>query len=558
MDVTQTRASEELCIHRLLRFHAERIPDAIAIAAPGRKPLTYNRLLSQIDYVVNILNRAGIGRNDRVAVVLPDGPEMAVAFLAVAAGATCAPLNAAYRASEFDFYLSDLNAKALIIPFGSDSSAIAMAQKRGIVVMQLSPALEAEAGFFTLTSEERLRPEYGGVAQPTDIALTLHTSGTTSRPKLVPLTQVNICTSAHNSIVALELSSRDRCLNVMPLFHIHGLMVILSSLAIGGSIVCCRNVDSNFFRCMEEFRPSWYTASPAIHQAILAQAKWNSNIVNDCPLRFIRSSSSPLPPKVMAELESIFKVPVIESYAMTEAAYQISSNRLPPGNRKIGSVGVEAGPEIGVMDDSGNLLPHSNTGEIVIRGPNITKGYENNPAANATSFTSGWFRTGDVGHLDADGYLFITGRLKEIINRGGEKISPREVDEVIMQHPAVAQVATFAVPHRVLGEDVAAAIVLREDTVATENDIREFVLDRLADFKVPRQIVIVDAIPKGPTGKLQRVGLAERLGITASSQSKQRPKVSYVAPQDASRNDVISNLRSSTGSRQDRDSGQLF
>jgi len=252
----------------------------------------------------------------------------------------------------------------------------------------------------------------------------------------------------------LELSSSDR-LNVMPLFHIHSLMAILSSLTAGGSVVFGSNPDlSDSFECMEEFRPSWYTASPTIHQFILGQAAWNQNIVARCPLRFIRSASSAFPPKVMAKLESVFRAPVIESYAMTEASHQISSNPLPPGKRKVGSVGVAAGLEVGIMDDSGNLLPHDNTGEIAIRGANVMEGYENNPTANKEAFTNGWLRTGDQGHLDTDGYLFVTGRLKEIINRGGEKVSPREVDEVIMEHPAVAQVATFAIPHPVLGEDV--------------------------------------------------------------------------------------------------------
>jgi oxalate---CoA ligase len=506
---------EHLTIHHLLGAQAARTPDAIAIAAPGRTLLTYRQLLIQVDNVVKMLDLMGLGRGDRIAMVLPNGPEMAVAFLGVAAGATCAPLNPAYRDNEFAFYLSDLKAKALIVQSETDSPAISVAQRNRIPIIQLTRAARKEAGIFTLTGDGCSNPECGGSAKSDDVALALHTSGTTSRPKLVALTQANICTSAYNSVAALELSSSDRCLNVMPLFHIHGLMVILSSLAAGASVLCTPEPDlSDFFRCMEEFHPSWYTASPTMHHTILAQAKQNRNIIARRPLRFIRSSSSPLPPKIMAELESVFSAPVIESYAMTEASYQISSNPLPPGKRKIGSVGVVMGLEVAIMDDLGNLLPRTDTGEIVIRGSNVTRGYENNPAANAASFSNGWFKTGDVGHLDADGYLFIEGRLKEIINRGGEKISPHEVDEVIMQHPSVAQVATFAVPHPVLGEDVAATIVLREDISATENEIREFAFDRLAYFKVPRQVIIVDEIPKGPTGKVQRVGLAEKLGLS--------------------------------------------
>lgn len=514
------------CIHHLIAAQAKRTPDAIGIAAPGRAPLTYRRLRDHIDDVVATLNAMGMGRNDRVAIVLPNGPEMAVAFIAVAAGATSAPLNPAYRANEFDFYLSDLNAKALIIQSGMDSPAIAVAQARGIPIIELSPVLEAEAGILTLKGDKHSRAARNGFAQPNDVALVLHTSGTTSRPKIVPLTQTNLCTSAHNIRVALELVDSDRCLNVMPLFHIHGLMAAtLSSLATGASVVCTPGFYApKFFEWMDEFRPTWYTAVPTMHQAILARAASNREIIARCPLRFVRSSSSSLPPQVMAELESVFNAPVIEAYGMTEASHQMASNPLPPRQRKPGSVGVAAGPEVAIMDEAGNLLPPGETGEIVIRGANVTQGYENNPTANESAFTNGWFRTGDQGFMDNDGYLFITGRLKEIINRGGEKIAPREVDEALLDHPAVAQAVTFAVPHATLGEDVAAAVVLRENASVTEREIRELAFARLADYKVPSQVLIVDEIPKGPTGKLQRIGLADKLAP--------KLKAEFVAPRD--------------------------
>jgi acyl-CoA synthetase (AMP-forming)/AMP-acid ligase II len=250
-----------------------------------------------------------------------------------------------------------------------------------------------------------------------------------------------------------------------------------------------------------------------MHQTILARAGKHAPVIRANPLRFIRSSSSALPPQVIGELEATFNAPVIESYGMTEAAHQMTSNLLPPGVRKPGTVGVAAGPEVAIMDADGGLLRAGKPGEIVIRGPNVTAGYQNNPKANAEAFTNGWFRTGDQGVMDEDGYIFITGRLKEIINRGGEKISPREVDEVLMDHPAVRQVVTFAVPHAKLGEDVAAAVVLREGAGATEKELREFAGTRLAPFKVPRTILFLDEIPKGATGKLQRIGLAQKLGL---------------------------------------------
>jgi acyl-CoA synthetase (AMP-forming)/AMP-acid ligase II len=301
----------------------------------------------------------------------------------------------------------------------------------------------------------------------------------------------------------------------MPLFHIHGLMAgVLASLAAGAQVSCTPGFNAlRFYAWLEEVRPSWYTAVPTMHQAILARAERHREVVARSRLRFIRSSSAPLPPQVMAELEATFDVPVIEVYGMTEAAHQMTSNPLPPGTRKPGSVGIAAGPEVGIMDERGNLLDRGQIGEVVVRGPNVMPGYEANPEANAAAFTNGWFRTGDQGVLDGDGYLRITGRLKELINRGGEKISPVEIDEALMQHPAVQQVVSFAMPHATLGDEVAAAVVLRDGQVTSERELRRFAASCLPHFKVPRRIVIVSELPKGATGKLQRIGLAMKLGL---------------------------------------------
>ena len=352
-------------------------------------------------------------------------------------------------------------------------------------------------------------------AGPDDLALILHTSGTTSRPKIVPLTHRNVCASACNVRDTVALSPADCGMNIMPMFHIHGLIAgLLAPLAGGGTIYCTPGFNAlKFFGWMSDARPTWYTAVPTMHQTIVARADKSKAVIAANPLRFIRSSSSSLPPQVIGELEAVFGAPLIESYGMTEAAHQMSSNPLPPAKRIPGSVGLAAGPDVAIMDSEGQLLTRGATGEIVIRGPNVTAGYENNPKANAEAFSHGWFRTGDQGVMDAEGYLSITGRLKEIINRGGEKNSPREVDEVLMDHPAVAQVVTFAVPHDKLGEDVAAAVVLREGKTATERELRDFVAARLIDFKVPRKVLVLDEIPKGATGKLQRIGLAQKLGL---------------------------------------------
>ncbi len=343
----------------------------------------------------------------------------------------------------------------------------------------------------------------------------LHTSGTTSRPKIVPLSHINVTASAYHIGQTLRLTPDDVCLNIMPLFHIHGLIAAtLSSLAAGGQVVCTPGFNAlKFFSWIEEANPTWYTAVPTMHQMILSRADRQADVIKASRLRFIRSSSSSLPPQVMEALEATFGVPVIEAYGMTEASHQMTSNPLPPAAHYAGCVGVASGPEVAIMDEDGALLPAGEIGEVVIRGRNVTQGYEANPEANAKAFTNGWFRTGDQGAIDADGYLRLTGRLKELINRGGEKISPLEVDTVIMDHPAVAQVVTFAMPHDKLGEDIAAAVVLREGAACDERELRGFVGERLADFKVPRKVLFLDEIPKGATGKLQRIGLAEKLGL---------------------------------------------
>jgi acyl-CoA synthetase (AMP-forming)/AMP-acid ligase II/thioesterase domain-containing protein len=503
-------------IYPLIVNGARRCPDAIAVTAPDRTPLTYRTLQQQIEYVVSTLNTWGIGRNDRVAVVLPNGPDMAVTFLAIAAGATCAPLNPRYRVAEFEFFLSDLNAKALILPVGLDSPALQVAQQQHIRIIRLSPL--PTAGRFVLTAELEATASPPIFTQPDDVALILHTSGTTSRPKMVPLTHINLCTSAHNIRESLQLSKQDRCLNIMPLFHIHGLVgALLSSLSAGASIVCTPGFYApKFYDWLKQYQPSWYSAVPTMHQEILTRFDQQHDLDVSC-LRFIRSSSAALPPTVMSGLESAFHVPVIEAYGMTEASHQMACNPLPPRVRKTGSVGQATGIDIAIMDPDGNLLQPGEPGEIVIRGRTVTNGYEHNPTANAKAFTHGWFRTGDKGYLDADNYLVLQDRLKEIINRGGEKISPREVDEILLRHPDVLQAVTFAVPHPKLGEAVAAAVVLRNPSMVTEWDIQQFVAARITDFKVPTRILILKEIPKGPTGKIQRIGMAQRLGITLLS-----------------------------------------
>jgi oxalate---CoA ligase len=489
---------------------------ADAIGAPNKPWLTHGALRRQVADTAAALNAMGIGRGDRVAIVLPNGPEMASAFLSIASSATAAPLNPAYNERECGFYLDDLGAKALVVLNDTASLARTAAQTAGIPVIELIPG-DGQAGRFTLHADRRITgaPERPGMARPEDVALILHTSGTTARPKIVPLTHANVMASAYHIGVSLRLDQSDLCLNVMPLFHIHGLIAaLLASLTAGGAVCCTPGLNGfRFFSWFADVRPTWYTAVPTMHQTLLELAPRFQNRIANNRLRFIRSSSASLPPSVMNDLEAAFGVPVIEAYGMTEAAHQMTANPLPPHARFAGSVGIAAGPEVAVMDDAGNLLRPGEIGEVVVRGPNVIQAYENNPEANASAFRNGWFRTGDQGVLDGDSYLRLTGRLKEVINRAGEKISPLEVEAVLLEHPAIRQAVVFAIRDHLMGEVVGAAVVLHADMTVSETDLRDFVAIHVAAFKVPRNIVALPELLKGPTGKLQRIGLAEQLGL---------------------------------------------
>lgn len=484
---------------------------APAILAPGRAPLRYAELRDAVVRLGGQLCALGIGRGDRVALVLPNGPEMAVAFLAVASCATAAPLNPEYRRDELGFYLDDVGAVALVTlesdPTGARKAVPPRARCLSLVGEGAGLELRDGPSAPSRTSQQ--------AATADDCALVLHTSGTTARPKIVPLLQRHLFASARNVAASLALTPADRCLEVMPLFHIHGLVAgLLAPLVSGGSTVCAPGFDAlRFFAWLAEFQPTWYTAVPTMHQLVLRRAGRGGPERGELTLRFARSSSAALPVPVLEELERVLGVPVVEAYGMTEAAHQMATNPLPPAPRKPGSVGRASGVEICILDERGERLPPFARGEVAIRGASVIEAYENAPAANATSFRDGWFRTGDQGYLDQDDYLFLTGRLKELINRGGEKVSPLEVDEVLLRHPSVAQAVSFAMPHARLGEEVAAAVVLIPEADATERELIDFVSARLARFKVPRRVVLLDDLPKGPTGKVQRVGLAQRLGL---------------------------------------------
>jgi len=498
----------------LLGLLAQIPDDQTAIIQPEQNiRVSYGALKRQVADVAEALAAAGVGRGDRVGIALPNGLPNVVTFLAASVAGTAAPLNPAYKEEEFRFYLEDTNARVLLLPpEGADEARRAAGDR----IPVLSVAMDA-AGTVTLSGGAGRRP----VAPPTvdDVALILHTSGSTGRPKRVPLTHANLSISARNVARSYALSKGDVSLCVMPLFHVHGLVAsTLATLATGGTVVVPQKFSPlSFWRVARDHGATWYSAVPTIHQLLLARAeKGAARPAGAEKLRFIRSCSASLPPQVMHDLEAAFGAPVLEAYGMTEAAHQMSSNPLPPAARLPGSVGRGTDVRISIMDPEGRHLPAGERGEVVIQGPNVVTGYENNPEANATSFTGGWFRTGDQGFLDDNGYLTLTGRLKEMINRGGEKISPREIDEVLLAHPSVTEAVCFGTPHPTWGEEVAAAVVVQPSTATTEAELLAYCKERLADYKRPKQIHIVEAIPRTATGKIQRRIVAQAFAPQAS------------------------------------------
>lgn len=471
--------------------------------------LDHASLNTEVDQLCETLASAGIGANDRIAVVLPNGPEMAMTLLAVMSVACAAPLNPKYTPQEFAFYLGDLQPRALLTFEGGSPEASSVAgdiRRIHVTGRGLHVNLELDV----VPSHRVARAVSGD-----DEALLLHTSGTTSRPKLVPLRQRNLAASARNIASSLQLAASDRSLNVMPLFHIHGIMAgLLAPLSAGGSVVATPGFDAfKFGRWLDDFQPTYYSAVPTIHQLVLARDRRKGRT----GLRFVRSSSSALPRAVYDQLRNHFGAPVIECYGMTEASHQMTANPLPPGEAQPGSVGLPTGVEVAIVDDARTPLPPWQPGEVVIRGATVVDGYENNPEANEAAYFDGWFRTGDRGFLDEAGYLFLTGRIKEQINRGGEKISPLEVEDVLLSHTSVSEAAVFAIPDERLGEDVGAVVVVGKDSTAGERELREYLRERLAAFKVPRTIIFATEIPKGATGKVQRIGMAKVLGLESTA-----------------------------------------
>ena len=468
--------------------------------------LTYDSLRQQVWTMANALASVGIRRGDSVAIALPNGLPALVSFLAASIAGTAVPLNPAYPYEEFHFFLGDTGARILLCPPVGAEFVRAAAADRKIPVFSVEMS---EQGKVSLANA----PTGGSASEPTadDIALVLHTSGSTGRPKRVPLRHFNLAVSSANIANTYALSGEDVSLCIMPLFHIHGLIgSVMATLLSGGTVVIPTKFNAlSFWRTIREHRVTWYSGVPTMHQILLARAQQKPAAAET--LRFIRSCSAPLSSQLINKIENLFGVPFVEAYGMTEAAHQMTSNPLPPRHRKAGSVGVGTGLRISIMDKQGNHLGTNQRGEVAIQGANVFRGYENNPEANARAFVNGWFRTGDEGLLDTDCYLHLTGRIKDIIIRGGENIAPHEVDEILLRHPAVSAAVTFGCAHPTLGEEVAAAVVLHEPRAATESVLIKHCRESLAEYKCPTKIYLVESIPTTATGKIRRRAVAAAL-----------------------------------------------
>jgi oxalate---CoA ligase len=470
-----------------------------ALVVPGGASLSYAGLQRALDRAAGRLAALGVGEGDRVALVAANGPALVVAFVAVAArGAAAAPLNPALGVAELTAELDDLHVSRLLHDGSATAAeAAAAAAAAGNVAVSVFGMRD-----HLLHIDDQPGDPRQDEGAPDALALLLHTSGTTSKPKTVPIRQRNLVASTGAVARTYGLSSEDVTMCVMPLFHVHGLVAaVLGTLSTGGTVVLPRFRPSVFWDDIAQHGATWYTAVPTIHSRLLTRAL-ELPALPEHRLRFVRSCSAPLPTVLWRSYEEAIGVPLVEAYGMTEAAHQMASNPLPPGERRPGTVGQPTGVEIATLDDDWLPVPAGAEGEVAVRGPSVVDHYLGNPAATAASFREGWFRTGDVGKLSADGYLTLVGRLKELINRAGEKISPYEVEDVLLTHPAVAEAAAFPVPDEKYGELVGVVVVLRAE--ATPKELAAHCADRLAAFKRPARVTILPEIPKGPTGKIQR------------------------------------------------------
>jgi acyl-CoA synthetase (AMP-forming)/AMP-acid ligase II/acyl carrier protein len=503
-----------LSIGEVLRSHARTRPKRIAIISPSRtSPLLFSDLIEEIDKAGRWLHKAGFGHEARVGIAFPNSPEAMLVLVGVLCNAAAVPINPNLTPVELDEQLTVLRLDALVVPNGVEAEAEKAAKRRDLRVIHAEGNRDGTIGIsFRSTQVDVPSPE--SKLCPDHVALVLQTSGTTAVPKLVPRTHANLLAAAAKTRAWFALSSDDLCLCATPFYHAQGVEVnILPALLSGGGTVIPNNhLDVNASEWLQELAPTWFAAGPTLLRRML-EGLPVTNFAHR--LRFVASGGAPLPRSLQQNLEDALQVPVLEYYGSSEAGH-IASNELPPKPRTPGTCGVSSPDELYVGDETGRPLGPDELGEILVRGPTVMSGYLDNFEANESAFVNGWFRTGDLGRLSATRVVTVDGRVKDIINRGGAKISPAEVDRAMLTHPAVAEAAAFGIPHPSLGEEVAAAVVLRAGLKTNQAELRKFLRGRLAVPKIPRKIVIADELPKGPTGKIQRrrlpVLLAQQLG----------------------------------------------
>ena len=512
---------QQTTIGETIRVRSESQPDQPAIVSSDYAPLSYRELQLLLDDLRRALRASGLSRSARIAIAMPNGPHAALAIVAVACSAVSIPLNPAQTLREIESSFASLAPDAVLLPKGSDSVVRRLADRLRIKILEV----RSQEGSLGITIEEPQASIAAAPAEPDEPdpeapAFILQTSGTTAKPKLIPTSHRNMLAAAARVQTWFDLTPQDRCLCVSPVFYAHGLHVmVFTPLLTGGSVAM--PVDAtrpNYSEWFEDLGPTWYSAGPTLHRMVLDQAKSKADARTAHSLRFVLSGGAPLPFDLLEDLQQTLGVPVVEHYGSSEGM-QICSNRLKPNTFKLGTVGIPLPGVVIVTADDGSPLPAGERGEVWIGGPTVIAGYLNAPEITRACFVDGWFKSGDVGSIDEDGFLTLHGRKDDLINRGGEKISPLEIDEALLRHPAVAEAAAYSIPHLRLGQDVAAAVVLRPDMKVTPIELRRYLQDQLAPFKVPGQITIRDQLPKGKTGKILRRALADSSEQTAATEA---------------------------------------
>ena len=504
-------------------------PDAPAIMGPRDQVLNYLQLSRTVSALTEFLSSREIKLNQRIAVVNPNGFEMAISFLAISNVASFVPLSPDYSLEQYRYYFEILKTDTLVLPPDYNSALLRIAEEMNMTIYFLQKQINNDETIYQFIGGVEQESSYSvNLATNDDIAMVNYTSGTTSKPKIVPRTHINVCSGIAKRIADYSLTANDRALIISPIFRSIGLNSILTALCSGGCAICADGFEpGEFFRIIKEASPTYFFASPIVFQTIVEYAEKN-NIKDINPsLRFIRSGGAPLPEILAQKSKNIFNVPIYATYGLTETG-GISTTAYEPKGHKVGSVGVPTFVDINIMDENGQFLGKNNTGEIVVRGPQVIKGYDDDVNINSESFYGDWFRTGDKGFLDDDEYLFITGRFKEIINRGGEKISPYEVEEAINNHPNVLQNVAFPIPGMGGNEDVGAVVVLKAGKSLNLKELRRFLNGKIVAFKMPTSLYVMKEIPASDVGKIQRKILFDELnalGINPQPESGENEEI---------------------------------